>query len=58
MNFKPDYRNIVNAAYNRTAERLPLYEHGFDIGVVERVLNVMRDFFTRFKPHMIPCVQF
>lgn len=27
MNFQPDYRHIVNAAYNREAVRLPLYEH-------------------------------
>ena len=27
MNFQPDYRHIVDAAYNREAARLPLYEH-------------------------------
>ncbi len=26
--FLPDYRHMVDAAYNREAERLPLYEHG------------------------------
>lgn len=25
--FEPDYRNIMNSAWNREAERLPLYEH-------------------------------
>lgn len=25
--FEPDYRNIVNCAWNKEAERLPLYEH-------------------------------
>ncbi|VGO21963.1 uroporphyrinogen decarboxylase family protein [Pontiella sulfatireligans] len=33
--FEPDYTHIVDAAYNREAKRLPLYEHGFDIGVME-----------------------
>lgn len=27
MQFEPDYRHIVDAAYNREARRLPLYEH-------------------------------
>lgn len=38
--FTPDYRNIENAAYNRKAGRLPLYEHGFDSGVVEQVTGL------------------
>jgi uroporphyrinogen decarboxylase len=38
--FQPDYRNIVDAAYNREAVRLPLYEHGFDFGVIEKVIGV------------------
>lgn len=37
--FEPDCRNIVNAANNREAERLPLYEHGFDSGVVEKIIG-------------------
>jgi uroporphyrinogen decarboxylase len=37
--FQPDYKNIVNAAYNREAARLPLYEHGFDSGVVEKIIG-------------------
>ncbi len=37
--FQPDYRNIVDAAYNREAVRLPLYEHGFDFGVIEKVIG-------------------
>jgi len=33
--FSPDYTHIVDAALNREAKRLPLYEHGFDVGVLE-----------------------
>lgn len=36
---QPDYRNIVAAANNQEPARLPLYEHGFDVGIVERVIN-------------------
>ena len=28
--FQPDYRHVVNAAKNREAARLPLYEHIID----------------------------
>ena len=37
--FQPDYRNIVDAAYNREAGRLPLYEHGLDVGVIEKIMG-------------------
>lgn len=37
--FEPNYKHLVDAAYNREAERLPLYEHGFDPGVVESIIN-------------------
>jgi len=37
--FQPDYRHMVDAACNREAERLPLYEHGFDAGVVEAIIG-------------------
>jgi uroporphyrinogen decarboxylase len=37
--FQPNYRNVVDAAYNRSAQRLPLYEHGFDASVVEKIIN-------------------
>jgi len=37
--FDPDYRNIVDAANNLEAGRLPLYEHGFDSGVVEKIIG-------------------
>lgn len=37
--FEPDYRHIVDAAYNKEAERLPLYEHGFDASVVEKIIG-------------------
>jgi len=36
---EPDYRHIVDAALNRQAARLPLYEHGFDASVVEQVIG-------------------
>ena len=37
--FQPDYQNIVDAAYNREAKRLPLYEHGFDTGVIKQIMG-------------------
>jgi len=37
--FEPDFRHIVDAAYNREADRLPLYEHGLDAGVVEKIIG-------------------
>lgn len=37
--FEPDYQHIVDAACNREAARLPLYEHGFDAGVVEKIIG-------------------
>lgn len=37
--FEPDYTNLVDAALNREAKRLPLYEHGFDSGVVEQLIG-------------------
>ncbi len=39
MSFKPDYRNIVDAAYNRRPARLPLYEHLINIDFIEKVLD-------------------
>jgi uroporphyrinogen decarboxylase len=39
MKFQPDYQHLIDAAYNREAKRLPLYEHGFDPGVVEAVIG-------------------
>ncbi|MEO8411817.1 MAG: uroporphyrinogen decarboxylase family protein [Propionivibrio sp.] len=38
--FAPDYRHVIDAAYNREAKRLPLYEHGFDVTVIEKLLGV------------------
>jgi uroporphyrinogen decarboxylase len=38
--FEPDYRHVVEAAYNRPAARLPLYEHGIDPLVMEKILGV------------------
>jgi len=37
--FQPDYTQLIDAAYNREAKRLPLYEHGFDSSVVEKIIN-------------------
>lgn len=37
--FEPDYTHVLDAAYNREAQRLPLYEHGFDSGVVEKIIG-------------------
>ena len=38
--FEPDYRNLVDAARNRPAARLPLYEHAVDYRHMEAVLGV------------------
>ena len=38
--FEPDYRHAIEAAYNRPAARLPLYEHGIDPRVMEKILGV------------------
>ncbi len=32
--FQPDYRHVENAARNREASRLPLYEHLVDFGKI------------------------
>lgn len=37
--FEPDYRNLADAAFNRSAGRLPLYEHGFNTGVIEQIMG-------------------
>ena len=36
-NFQPDYRNIEACAFNKRPERIPLYEHNFDAGILEKV---------------------
>ena len=35
--FTPDYRNTVNAAYNRKSERIPLYEHAISHKIMETI---------------------
>lgn len=35
--FEPDYRNLLNAAYNIEVSRIPLYEHKIDPKVMEAV---------------------
>lgn len=37
--FQPDYRNIANAAHNRNAERIPLYEHNVDAGKIGEIIG-------------------
>ena len=39
LDFKPDYRHVVDAVRNRRPERLPLYEHIVDPQVMGRVLG-------------------
>jgi uroporphyrinogen decarboxylase len=39
-NFTPDFNNILNAAKNVEAKRLPLYEHAISEEVMEAVLNI------------------
>ena len=40
MAFQPDWRHIDQAARNAPADRLPLYEHGIDHGVMEAISGV------------------
>lgn len=40
MKFVPDYHNVVDAAQNKPAKRLPLYEHGIAPSIMEAVLGV------------------
>ena len=37
--FCPDYRNLVNAAFNRSAQRLPLYEHNVSFKKIGEVMG-------------------
>lgn len=37
--FQPNYQRIIDAAYNRGAGSLPLYEHGMDVSVVEKIIG-------------------
>ena len=37
--FEPNAQHLIDAALNREAERLPLYEHGFDASVVEIIIG-------------------
>lgn len=60
MTFQPNYQNIVDAAYNRVPQRLPLYEHLVSSKIMEKVLGVsfahlhegkgqeLDDFFTQY----------
>ena len=38
--FEPDYRNIVNAARNKEAARLPLYEHNVSMNKIGEIKGV------------------
>ena len=37
--FSPNYKNLVNAARNIRAERIPLYEHIVDFSVIESIIG-------------------
>lgn len=37
--FEPNAQYLIDAALNRETVRLPLYEHGFDPSVVEKIIN-------------------
>ena len=37
MDFIPDYQNIIDAAMNKPAKRLPLYEHCINDGVINAI---------------------
>lgn len=37
--FQPNYQNVVDAAYNRAAKRLPLYEHNVDAGKIGEIIG-------------------
>jgi uroporphyrinogen decarboxylase len=37
--FTPNYENIVNAAYNRPSERIPIYEHSISDKIMEAILG-------------------
>lgn len=39
MQFKPNYKNILDASLNRKPTRLPLYEHIISSVIMEKVLN-------------------
>lgn len=40
MEFKPDYKNLVDAAYNIEAKRFPLYEHIICPEIMEEITGV------------------
>jgi len=37
--FEPDYRHVVDAAWNRRPARLPIYEHKIDFGVMAEIMG-------------------
>ena len=53
MSFTPDYHHIIDAAMNRTARRLPLYEHCISMGVVEALTgeNCLEPVYTADAVH-------
>lgn len=40
MNFQPDYHNVIMAAQNKTPSRIPLYDHGVHVDIMEKILGV------------------
>lgn len=39
MDFEPDYRHILNAAWNKRPERMPVYEHKISPEIMSRILR-------------------
>ena len=37
--FEPDYNNILNVALNKQPDRIPLYEHWIDLGIMEKITS-------------------
>ena len=38
--FEPDYRNILDSAFNKEARRLPLYEHNVSFEKIGEIKGV------------------
>ena len=37
--FEPDYNNILDVALNKQPDRIPLYEHLIDLGIMEKITS-------------------
>ena len=38
--FQPDYNHLIDAAMNRMPKRMPLYDHGVDSSVMEKITGI------------------